>query len=163
MYSTAIICAFFISANNICLHRTTKMNKLLHKLSCIIRFITKSSSQLNLLLFLVFLTPPTYWLFMLLSLPVCSFFSRHLFIAAIAVEFVSDCLMFQSNCHHCIWFVISSCNVIWSFYYCCFIVAFRLSVCMSSIYCCYGSGICFGSFCVSIKLSPLYTIFFIEL
>ncbi len=74
MYFTAIICVFFISANNIYLHRTTKMNKLLHKLSRMICFITKSSNHLNPLLFSVFLSPPTYWLFMLFSLSLCFFF-----------------------------------------------------------------------------------------
>ncbi len=72
MCSTAIICVFFISANNICLHHIIKINKLLHKLNRMIHFITKSSSQLNPPLFSVFLTSPTCWLFILFSSPLCS-------------------------------------------------------------------------------------------
>ncbi len=181
MYSMAIICVFFISANNICLHCITKMNKLLHKLSCIICFITKSSSQLNPLLFSVFLSLPTYWLFMLFSLLLCFLLlSRHaihlsllwqwnllwfvlyfnqiaaivnnllyqvvrlfgLFvivvslqrsgilsvyrqsIAAVVVEFTSDCLVVLSNCRHSIRSVLWNCRVIWSFCHYCFIEAF---------------------------------------
>ncbi len=103
MYFTAIVYVFFISANTICLHRITKMNKLLHKLSRMICFITKSNSQLNPLLFSVFLAPSSCWPFMLLLLPLSlSFALRRSSIAALAVEFVLSCLILLLNCRHCI-------------------------------------------------------------
>lgn len=55
MYFIAIIWVLFISLHNICLHCNTKINKLLHKLCCMICFITKSSNQLIPRLFRFFL------------------------------------------------------------------------------------------------------------
>lgn len=131
MYFTAIICIFFINANNIYLHCTTKINKLLHKLSCIIYYITKSNSQLNLPLFSVFLTPLSCWLFMLLSLPLYSFFflsyTIHLMLLRqwnllwVVLCFYQIAIIIYSLLH---WVI----KVIWFFCYYCFIAALWHSV-----------------------------------
>ena len=115
MYFTAIIYVFFINANTICLHRTTKMNNLPNKLSCMNYYIIKSNSQLNPPFFSVFLIPSNYWVFMLLLLPLYSFFfTSHCpsIIIAIAIKFALGRHVHLLNCHNCIRFSLSNYKVI---------------------------------------------------
>ncbi len=122
----AIIFVFFISANTICLHCTTKMNKLLHKLSHMICSIIKSSSQLNPLLFLIFLVLPSYWPFMLLLSPLSpSFALCRSFITALVVEFALSRLVLPSNHRHHIPSISLSWKVIWSSCCYCFIAVIQ--------------------------------------
>ncbi len=118
MYSTAIICVFFISANSICLHCTTKINKLLHKLSRMICFITKSSGQLNPPLFSIYFSPPTCWCCHRFC--VISFF----LVAPSIYRYCGSRIRFRSSfayCRHCILSALSNCEVLWSFCYCSFV------------------------------------------
>ena len=100
------------------------MNKLLYKLSRIICFITKSSSQLNPpALFNFFLSTnllAIYAVFIAFVLSP-SFSSRRPSIAAVVVEFAFGRLVLQSNRLYRIPSASSSYKVIWSTCHCCFV------------------------------------------
>ena len=114
MYFTAIICVFYISANDICLHRTTKIDKLLYKLSCMICYITMSNSYLNPPYFSVFFfsTKLLAVYVVIIAFVFSDFLTLHRPpIAAIVVESALGHLVLLFNCYHHIWSALLNCKI----------------------------------------------------
>lgn len=106
---------FFISANTICLYCSIKINKLLHNLIYMICFIIKSSSQLNFLLISIFFCSTKLLIIYIVVIAFIFSFSSalcRLYITIMAVKFVSDRFIFQSNYYYHKQSSLSSCKVV---------------------------------------------------